>query len=197
MNGIPSISWVIYPVNGARDPVTREKLTTTSRKRLTSLQAMGIAIAATLASRALLKQLLLAKLRRDVQALNAGNYGPLLASYTNDAVLRFNEGEHRWAGEHRGKPAIARFLRNFVAAGLQGEITELFFAGPLWRLTLVVRFDDLARGPEGEEIYRNRTVVVARSRWGRIVWQEDFYEDTERIGALDARLSELGVQPLE
>lgn len=170
---------------------------TKRRRRSTCWQAASIAAVGALASRSLLSRVLLLKLRDDVRALNAGDYQPLLSSYAEDAVLRFNEGEHRWAGEHRGKPAIARFLRNFVAAGLQGEIAELFLAGPLWRLTLVARFDDLARGPAGEEIYRNRTVLLVRTRWGRIVWQEDFYEDTERIGALDARLSELGVQPLD
>jgi ketosteroid isomerase-like protein len=145
-------------------------------------------------ARSLVVRLALLKLRRDVRALNAGDYRPLLAGYADDAVLRFNEGEHRWAGEHRGKPAIERFLREFVAAGLQGEVVDLFIAGPPWRMTLLVRFDDQARAPGGGEvIYRNRTVLVARARWGRITWQEDFYEDTERIGALDARLSELGV----
>lgn len=140
--------------------------------------------------------MLLIKLRRDVRALNAGNHRPLLARYARDAVLRFNEGDHRWSGEHRGKAAIERFLRNFAGAGLQGEIRELFVAGPPWRMTLVARFDDHATGPDGEEIYRNRTVLVGRTRWGRIVDHEDFYEDTERIGAFEARLRELGIRPV-
>jgi ketosteroid isomerase-like protein len=147
-------------------------------------------------SRSLLVRGALLKLRHDVRALNAGDYGPLLSGYADDAVLRFNEGSHRWAGEHRGKPAIERFLRDFVRARLQGEIVDLFLAGPLWRMTLLVRFDDHAHSAAGEELYRNRTLLLARSRWGKIVWQEDFYEDTERIAALDARLSELGVFPV-
>lgn len=98
-------------------------------------------------------------------------------------------------GEHRGRAAIALFLRNFAAAGLQGQITELFMAGPPWRMTLLARFDDHAHDPGGEEIYRNRTILLARTRWGRIVCQEDFYEDTQRILALETRLSELGVHP--
>lgn len=152
------------------------------------------ALAATTA-RGLLGRAIMLKLKRDLRALNAGDYGPLLASYAEDAVLVFNEGSHRWAGEHRGRPAIERFLRDFVAAGLKGEIKELFFAGPLWRITLMVRFDDHAHGPQGEQLYGNRTALLARTRWGKVVWQQDFYEDTERIKALDARLSELGVLP--
>ena len=144
-------------------------------------------------ARRLLKALILFKLRRDVRSLNAGDYAPLLAGYAEDAVLRFNDGEHRWAGDHRGRAAIERFFRNFVAAGIEGEVIDLFIAGPPWRLSLLVRFDDHAHGPDGAQLYRNRTLLLARSRWGRIVEQQDFYEDTGRIVALDARLSELGV----
>lgn len=149
-----------------------------------------------IAARRLFAAVLLFKLRRDVRALNAGDYGPLLAGYAEDAVLQFNEGTHRWAGEHRGKPAIEHFLQEFVAARIEGEIVELFFSGPPWRMTLLVRFDDEAHAPGGERIYRNRTFLLARTRWGKIVSQEDFYEDTERIGALDARLTELGLAPV-
>jgi hypothetical protein len=76
---------------------------------------------AALAGRSLLRAALLTKLRRDVRKLNAGDYGPLLAGYADDAVLRFNEGDHRWSGEHRGKPAIERFLRDFTGAGCRAR----------------------------------------------------------------------------
>jgi ketosteroid isomerase-like protein len=160
------------------------------------LLAAGAGAASATLGRRLLVRVALLKLRRDVRALNAGDYRPLLSGYADDAVLRFNEGSHRWAGEHRGRLAIERFLREFVGAGLQGEVTELFLAGPLWRMTLLVRFDDRACTPDGEEIYRNRTILLARSRWGRIVFQEDFYEDTERIGVFDARLTALGIDAI-
>jgi ketosteroid isomerase-like protein len=164
-------------------------------RTMAKLLTAGAGACGALAARALLSRALLLKLRRDVRALNAGDIEPLLSGFAHDAVLRFNDGEHRWAGEHRGKAAIARFLREFAAAGLQGQITELFIAGPPWRMTLLARFDDHAHDPAGEEIYRNRTILLARTRWGRVVCQEDFYEDTQRILALEARLSELGVQP--
>lgn len=158
---------------------------------------IAVGAAGALAARAFLVRALLFKFRRDVAALNAGDYEPSLANYADDAVLRFNDGPHRWAGEHRGKPAIARFLRNFVNAGLQGQITELLIAGAPWRMTAIARFDDHAHDPGGQEIYRNRTVLLVRSRWGRIVHHEDFYEDTGRILDLDAHLSERGVLPSE
>lgn len=148
------------------------------------------------AARAALRQALLAKFRADVAKLNAGDHTSLLAAYADDAVLRFNPGDHRWAGDHRGKAAIDRFLRDLTRAGLQGEIKDVWLGGPPWALTLVARFDDHADAPDGSRIYANRTCLVIRTRWGRIVEHEDFYEDTGRILALERRLQELGVAPV-
>ncbi len=150
---------------------------------------------AAIAGRALVQRLILAKLRRDVRRLNRGDYRPLLAGYADDAVLVFNEGPHRWSGEHRGRSGIERFLRDFTAAGVQGEVRTLWIGGPPWALTLVVRFDDRATGPGGEELYANRVVIVARTRWGRIVEHEDFYLDTARIVEFEEKLRALGVAP--
>jgi ketosteroid isomerase-like protein len=151
---------------------------------------------AVIAGRALLPRALLLKFRRDLRRLNAGDYGPLLANYADDAVLRFNEGPHRWSGEHRGKPAIERFLRHFTGAGLRGELRALWIAGPPWAMTMVVRFDDRALDPGGAELYANRVVMVLRTRWGKVVEHDDFYEDTGRILVLEQRLQERGVMPL-
>ena len=150
---------------------------------------------AAVAARALLTRLIAFKLSRDVRRLNDGDYRPLLAGYADDAVLRFNEGPHRWSGEYRGKPEIERFLREFVGAGLKGEVRALWIGGPPWALTLVVRFEDRATGPAGEELYANRVVIVARTRWGKIVEHDDFYFDTARIVAFEEKLAELGVAP--
>ena len=151
---------------------------------------------AAIAVRALLPRVVLLKLRSDVRRLNASDYKQLPAGYADDAVLHFNDGPHRWSGDYRGKPAIERFLRECTAAGLQGEIRELWVAGPPWALTLIARFDDRATGPDGEELYANRVTIVARTRWGKIVEHEDFYEDTERIVAFDEKLRELGIGPV-
>jgi ketosteroid isomerase-like protein len=151
---------------------------------------------AAIAARALLPRLALVKLRRDLRRLNEGDYKPLLAGYADDAVLHFNKGPHRWSGDHRGKPAIERFLREFTAAGLKGEIRDLWIAGPPWAMTLIARFDDRATGPAGEELYSNRVVIVARTRWGKIVEHDDFYVDTERILAFEGKLQALGMRPV-
>ena len=148
-----------------------------------------------LGARALMGRLVTEKLRADVRKLNGGDYSGLLAGYSDDAVLHFTEGDHRWAGDHVGKPAIEKFLAEFTRAGIQGEVTEILFSGPPWAMTLAARFDDRAFGSDGEEIYSNRVVVFARTRWGKIVDHSDFYEDTEKIPAFDRKLTEMGIEP--
>lgn len=95
---------------------------------------------------------------------------------------------HREGGD-RSLPAQLR------RRGPPGEIGDLFIAGPPWALTLLAHFDDRATAPDGTELYSNRVVLLVRTRWGRIVHQEDFYEDTGRIVELERRLRELGVEP--
>jgi ketosteroid isomerase-like protein len=147
-------------------------------------------------ARGLLVRLLLVKFSRDVRLLNGGDHSTLLKAYAEDAVLHFNEGDHRFSGEWAGRRNIDRFLQNFTAAQVRGEIKQLALSGPLWRLTMFVRFDDHAEGPDGTRLYENRTALVLRTRWGRIVEQDDFYFDTTRIAAFDRKLAELGVEPV-
>jgi ketosteroid isomerase-like protein len=147
-------------------------------------------------ARALLPRLVKLKFDRDIERLNAGEHEPLLSGYAEDAVLHFNNGAHRWAGEHRGRAAIERFLRNYTAAGLQGEIRDVWVSGPPWALKMVASFHDWADGPAGERLYENHVMLEIHTRWGRVTEQWDYYEDTGRILELDRRLNELGVAPM-
>lgn len=155
-------------------------------------QATGIVlgIAAGIGVRALLPATLRAKLTGDVARLNAGDPSSLLAAYADDAVLHFPAGGHRFAGPWRGKPAIERFLRTFVASRVQGQLREVAISGPPWAMTVWVRFDDHADAEDGTRLYENRAVLVLRTRWGRVVDHEDFFTDTERIAAFDRALAE-------
>jgi ketosteroid isomerase-like protein len=155
---------------------------------------LGLSVA--IAGRALVPKLLRLKFARDVRRLTAGDYSSLLAAYGDDFVLHFNEGDHRWSGDWVGKAGMERFLQNFTAAHIQGTIREIAISGPPWALTMWARFDDHAEAPDGTRIYENRTVLVLRTRWGRIVEQNDFYTDTEAILALDRKLTELGIHPV-
>ena len=155
---------------------------------------IGAALA--IAGRELIPRALLIKFGRDVAKLNAGDHSTLLGAYADDALLRFNDGDHRWAGDWAGKANIDRFLQNFTAAKIQGQIKQIAVSGPPWALTMWVRFDDYADGPDGTRIYENRTVLVLRTKRGKVVEQEDFYVDTAGILAFDHKLAELGVTPV-
>ena len=155
---------------------------------------IGAAIA--VSGRALIPKALMVKFGRDVKKLNAGDHSGLLDAYADGAVLRFNDGDHRWAGDWTGKPSIDRFLQNFTAARVQGQIKGVAISGPPWALTMLARFDDHADGPDGTRLYENRTVLVLRTRWGKIVDHEDFYKDTGKIEDFDRKLTELGVAPV-
>lgn len=150
-----------------------------------------IGIAAVVIGRIVLVRALLLKLRRDVAALGRGDYKPLLAGYADDAVLEFTDGDHRWAGTHQGKAGIEKFLQGFVAAGLHGDIRTIWLGGWPWSMTIVARFDDAA-DLDGEHLYDNQTVLVCRTRWGKIVHQTDYYVDTTRISAFDRALTARG-----
>ncbi len=147
-------------------------------------------------ARALIPRLLLIKFGRDVEKLNAGDHTSLLDAYADDFVLHFNDGEHRWAGEWVGKAGMDRFLQNFTAAKIQGQIKQIALSGPPWALSMWVRFDDHADGPDGTRLYENRTVLVLKTKWGKVVDQEDFYVDTNNLIEFDRKLTELGVKPV-
>ncbi len=143
--------------------------------------------------RYVLLRVLLHRFTRDVAALNAGDHRPLLSAYRHDAVLRSGELDHRWSGVYVGRDAIEEFLRTFVASRLRGEIGAAYFGGPPWRMTTLVRFTTHVIAPNGAVRHRSRTILQVRTRWGRIVEQEDFYENTARAEAFDARLRQLGL----
>lgn len=160
---------------------------------MTLILGILIGLVLLILARIALVRALLGKLRRDVAALNAGDHRPLLSGYAKDAVLVFTEGDHRWSGTYVGRAAIGEFLEGFMRVGIKGEITEIWIGGWPWSLTILVGFDDHAEAPGGERIYENHTVLLCRTRWGKIVRQEDFYVDTVRMLAFDRKLTELGM----
>jgi ketosteroid isomerase-like protein len=122
-------------------------------------------------------------IRRNVRRLNDGDYAPLLSGYTKDAVLVF-PGENSWAGEHRGRDAIEKFLQRFVRVGIKVEIHEILLNGPPWNTKTCVRFSDSAKASDGTVFYKNTGVIYGTIAWGKIKLQHDF-EDTERVSELD------------
>jgi ketosteroid isomerase-like protein len=141
-----------------------------------------------------------AMIRRNIRLLNEGRYEPALAMFAADATLTF-PGDNSWSRmyrepqggresspTHRGKAEIEAFLRRYVELGIQMEVEDILVNGPPWNTRAAVIVNDWALDAGGNELYANRAVLVVRSRWGKIVAQED-YEDTERAAALDVHLA--------
>lgn len=122
-------------------------------------------------------------IHRNVRRLNDGDYAPLLSIYAKDAVLVF-PGQNSWAGEHRGRDAIERFLRRFVQAGIKVQVHQILLNGPPWNTKICVRFSDWAKSSDGTVFYENSGVIYGIIAWGKIRLQQDF-EDTEKVTALD------------
>jgi hypothetical protein len=144
--------------------------------------------------------------RRNIRALNEGNYGPTLAMFRDQAELTF-PGDNTWARQfrppepgrlpfptHRGRDEIETFLRVYVDNGIQMEIEDILVNGPPWNARIAVRSHVWIEGRNGSDIYANRAVLMVRSSWGKIRSQED-YEDCERAAALDRHLAENGHAP--
>ena len=151
------------------------------------------------------KALIRARIRRQIEQLNRGDYQPLLATAAPDAELAF-PGDNSWSGQfrrpersraqhttHRGRAELEGFARRFVAAGLQLQVDDILVNGPPWNLRVAVRATDRALDVGGNEVYNNRVIAFIESRWGRIHRWED-YLDTERVAAWDRTL-ELAGQP--
>jgi ketosteroid isomerase-like protein len=137
-------------------------------------------------------------IRRNIASINAGDYGPALAMFSDDLEFSF-PGDNSWADEfrplergrqvhvtHRGKSEMERFLQRYVAAGIQMHVEDILVNGPPWNLRAAVRVHDWSPGDAGDR-YNNRAVLFVTSRWGKLRTQED-YEDTQRAAAFDALL---------
>ena len=137
---------------------------------------------------------------RNIEALNRGDHGPVLAMFDDDATLTF-PGASTFSTEfreprpgrgayatHRGRAEIERFLQRYTAAGIQMQVEDILVNGAPWKARAMVRSHVWSPGPDGEDRYTNRAVLAVQTRWGKIVSQED-YEDTGKAEAFDLLLT--------
>jgi ketosteroid isomerase-like protein len=117
-------------------------------------------------------------IRRNIASINAGDYRPALAMFSDDIEFSF-PGDNSWADEfrpvqrgrevhvtHRGKAEVERFLQRYVAAGLQMEVEDILVNGPPWNLRAAVRVYDFSPGESGDR-YNNRAVLFVTARTTR------------------------------
>ncbi|WP_406409448.1 nuclear transport factor 2 family protein [Streptomyces sp. NBC_01643] len=125
--------------------------------------------------------------RHNVKKLMQGEIGPLLSSFSEDATLVL-DGQHSWSGSHQGKRQIAEFFERFLKERIRGQLHEILVQGPPWKTVAIARFTDGATGLNGETVYRNHAVILARISWGKIVYQH-VYEDTQSVADFDEYLA--------
>jgi ketosteroid isomerase-like protein len=125
-------------------------------------------------------------LARNMARLREGDYRPLLRLDAKDIRFRF-PGDSSWATEITGRDELERWLRRFVAAGIQIHPDEVIAQGPPWNTTLCVRGTDHLDTEEGR-VYENRYVIWGRMAWGRLR-EYEVYEDTQAAKALDEHLA--------
>jgi ketosteroid isomerase-like protein len=135
-------------------------------------------------------------IRRNIRALNEGNYRPALAMFAPDAEITF-PGDNTWSGQfrppgrsrdasptHIGRDEIEGFLRRYVSYHIHMEVDDILVNGPPWNARAAIQVHHWIAGPDGTDVYCNRAVLMVRSAWGKIRSEED-YEDTERVAAFD------------
>ena len=123
-----------------------------------------------------------------MRRLRAGDPRLILLLDAPEVTLTF-PGDSSWAGVHRGKPTVERWLRRFVATGLQIYPDEVVAAGLPWKTTACIRGRIHLRDASGAIVYDNRFVIWGRLAWGRLR-EYEVYEDTQKSARLDAWLSE-------
>lgn len=145
-------------------------------------------------------------IRRNIAALNDGRPEPALAMFAPDSELAF-PGTNTWSSQfrapvtgrqpfatHRRRDEIGAFVRRYVDLRIQMSIEDILVNGPPWNMRVAVRVQVWALGPDGDDAYDNRAVLMMNTRWGKIRRQED-YEDTQRAAAFDDYLERFGPTP--
>ncbi len=108
-----------------------------------------------------------------------------LLGLASDAVLIF-PGASSFGGEHRGKPAIAAWMRRFASLHPEFRIYDASAAGPPWDMRVFMHFRDRMVAPNGY-VYENvgmEYIVIKRG----LIREIRVHLDTEKVTAFDAQL---------
>jgi hypothetical protein len=109
-----------------------------------------------------------------------------LLGLASDAHLFF-PGDNSFGGEHRGKPAIAAWMRRFASLRPEFTVQDAAAAGPPWNMRVFMRFSDRIIAPNGY-VYENEGMEYIEIKWG-LIREIRVHLDTARVAALDAQLS--------
>jgi ketosteroid isomerase-like protein len=108
-----------------------------------------------------------------------------LLGLAGDAVLIF-PGASSFGGEHRGKPAIAAWMRRFASLHPEFRVYDASAAGPPWDMRVFMRFRDRMVAPNGY-VYENEGMEYIVIKRG-LIREIRVHLDTEKVTAFDAQL---------
>ena len=108
-----------------------------------------------------------------------------LLGLADDAVLVF-AGASSFGGEHRGKLAIAAWMRRFASLHPEFHVSDASAAGPPWNMRVFMRFSDRIVAPNGY-VYENEGMEYIVIKRG-LIRELRVHLDTEKVAALDAQL---------
>jgi len=111
-------------------------------------------------------------IRHQISRMLSGDVNAVLRQLADDAEFVF-PGRNSWAGHHRGKPAIAAWLRRFVSVKPEYIVRDVLVSGPPWNTRIAWRLSDRI----GQH-YANEAMVYAKGSWGKVRHQRVFL-DTE------------------
>jgi ketosteroid isomerase-like protein len=133
------------------------------------------------------------KLRKTFDALNRGDYTPVLGAFGSPVEHRFF-GDHALAGSRHGMTFIVRWYDRLktVFPDLHFDIDAIAISGMPWRTTAMIEWRDSFTLRDGSR-RGNQGVHVMKIRWGRVV-SLHIYCDTQ---VLASGLSELEAQGLK
>jgi ketosteroid isomerase-like protein len=117
--------------------------------------------------------------------VSRGNLRLPLLGLANDAVLVF-PGASSFAGEHRGKPAIAAWMQRFASLHPEFRVVDASVAGLPWNMRVFMRFVDRIVAPNGY-VYENEGMEYILIKRG-LIREIRVHLDTEKVAALDAQL---------
>ena len=110
-----------------------------------------------------------------------------LLGLADDAVLVF-AGASSFGGEHRGKPAIAAWMRRFASLHPEFHVYDGAAAGPPWDMRAFMRFSDRMVAPNGY-VYENEGMEYILIKRG-LIREIRVHLDTEKVAALDVQLGQ-------
>jgi ketosteroid isomerase-like protein len=109
-----------------------------------------------------------------------------LLGLADDAVLIF-PGASSFGGEHRGKPAIAAWMRRFASLHPEFRVYDASAAGPPWGMRVFMRFRDRIVAPNGY-VYENEGMEYIVIKRG-LIREIRVHLDTEKVAAFDTQLA--------